>query len=45
MDDIRIINVDSNNEAISLCGFNCGIYPAYKLNLKIDKDRVKVDEG
>lgn len=32
-------------EAISLCGFNCGICPAYKLNLKSDEDRVKIDEG
>ncbi len=33
------------NEAISLCGFNCGICPAYKPNLKSDEDRMKVDEG
>ena len=32
-------------EAISLCGFNCGICPAYKPNLKSDEDRMKVDEG
>ena len=32
-------------EAIALCGFNCGICPAYKPNLKSDEDRVKVDEG
>ncbi len=33
------------NEAISLCGMNCGICPAYKTNLKSDEDRLKVDEG
>lgn len=33
------------DDAISLCGFNCGICPAYKPNLKSDEDRVKVDEG
>ncbi|MFX0200538.1 MAG: DUF3795 domain-containing protein [Candidatus Hodarchaeota archaeon] len=32
-------------ETISLCGFNCGICPAYKPNLKSDEDRVKIDEG
>ncbi|MFX0097858.1 MAG: DUF3795 domain-containing protein [Candidatus Hodarchaeota archaeon] len=30
---------------ISLCGFNCGLCPAYKSNLKSDKDRDMVDEG
>ncbi|MFX1283920.1 MAG: DUF3795 domain-containing protein [Promethearchaeota archaeon] len=33
------------NEEISLCGFNCGICPAYKVNLKTDEDRKLVDEG
>ncbi|MFX1511178.1 MAG: DUF3795 domain-containing protein [Promethearchaeota archaeon] len=33
------------NEAISCCGFNCGICPAYKTNLNSDEDRLKVDEG
>ncbi len=33
------------DDTISLCGFNCGICPAYKPNLKSDEDRVKVDEG
>lgn len=33
------------NEEISLCGFNCGICPAYKANLKSDKDRNAVDKG
>ena len=33
------------NEAISLCGFNCGICPAYQPNLTSDEDRMKVDEG
>jgi hypothetical protein len=33
------------NQKISLCGFNCGICPAYKTNIKSDKDRAKVDEG
>lgn len=32
-------------EAISLCGFNCSICPAYKANLKSDEDRKTVDEG
>lgn len=33
------------NEAISFCGFDCGICPAYKPNLKSDEDRDKIDEG
>lgn len=33
------------NEAISLCGFNCGICPEFKDNLKSDNDRIKVDKG
>ncbi|MFX1516413.1 MAG: DUF3795 domain-containing protein [Promethearchaeota archaeon] len=33
------------NQKISLCGFNCGICPAYKTNLKSDEDRTKVDAG
>ncbi|MFW9904132.1 MAG: DUF3795 domain-containing protein [Candidatus Thorarchaeota archaeon] len=33
------------NSKISLCGFNCGICPAYKTNIKTDEDRIKVDEG
>ncbi|UCE13789.1 MAG: DUF3795 domain-containing protein, partial [Candidatus Heimdallarchaeota archaeon] len=33
------------NEAISLCGFNCGICPAFKPNIRSDEDRLKVDEG
>ncbi|MFX0139283.1 MAG: DUF3795 domain-containing protein, partial [Candidatus Hodarchaeota archaeon] len=33
------------NETISLCGFNCGICPAFKENLKSQDDRIKVDEG
>jgi len=32
-------------EKISLCGFNCGICPGYKDNLKTDKNRKLVDEG
>lgn len=33
------------NTKISLCGFNCGICPAYKSNIKLDEDRLKVDAG
>lgn len=33
------------DEDISLCGFDCGICPAYKPNLKSDKDRNVVDKG
>ncbi|UCG04587.1 MAG: DUF3795 domain-containing protein [Candidatus Heimdallarchaeota archaeon] len=33
------------NINISLCGFNCGICPAFKPNIKSEKDRLKVDEG
>jgi hypothetical protein len=33
------------SSAISLCGFNCEICPAYKLNIKSEKDRESVDEG
>ncbi|MFX0052516.1 MAG: DUF3795 domain-containing protein [Candidatus Hodarchaeota archaeon] len=33
------------NDAISLCGFDCGICPAFKDNLKSENDRIKVDEG
>lgn len=33
------------SEAISLCGFNCGICPAYKSNLISDEDRATIDEG
>lgn len=33
------------DEAISLCGFNCDICPAYKPNLTSDEDRAKIDEG
>jgi hypothetical protein len=30
---------------ISLCGFDCGICPAFKTNLKTTEDRESVDEG
>jgi hypothetical protein len=33
------------NETISLCGFDCGICPAFKENLKSEDDRIKVDKG
>lgn len=33
------------NDAISVCGFNCGLCPAYKPNLKSEEDRLKVDDG
>ncbi|MFX0183299.1 MAG: DUF3795 domain-containing protein [Candidatus Hodarchaeota archaeon] len=33
------------NESISLCGFDCGICPAFKENLKSEDDRIKVDKG
>ncbi|MFX0185118.1 MAG: DUF3795 domain-containing protein [Candidatus Hodarchaeota archaeon] len=32
-------------EAISLCGFDCGICPAFEENLTSEEDRIKVDEG
>lgn len=32
-------------EKTSLCGFNCGICPAFKPNIRSDEDRSKVDEG
>ncbi|MHA2203345.1 MAG: DUF3795 domain-containing protein, partial [Candidatus Hodarchaeales archaeon] len=33
------------NTKISLCGFNCGICPAFKPNIRSEEDRLKVDEG
>ncbi|MHA2501230.1 MAG: DUF3795 domain-containing protein, partial [Candidatus Hodarchaeales archaeon] len=33
------------NDAISVCGFNCGLCQAYKPNLKSEENRLKVDAG
>lgn len=33
------------NTKISLCGFNCGICPAFKPNIRSEEDRLKVDES
>ncbi len=38
-------NVNFLNEAISLCGFNCGICPAYQMNLKTTEDCEIIDKG